>query len=360
MLRIVRVALVGALLLVGALTFGIRSASADFDTNDVVVVTTDFLNLRSDAGTDGRVITTLGNGMRLLVTDGPRADDGYVWYRVTVLGDSDEEPLRGWVAEDFIALEGSSDGGFDSAAWVRVIDGPLNVREVPGVSNDILTVADEGDSFEVIASSDLIESGGFTWINVVYTSAQSGWIATDFLEALSREPDDSSGDTGFEGALGVAVVDGPVNVRRAPGLDQTVVTTLDTGAEVPINGGASAVVVSEDGFDWVAVLVGNGIRGYMAIDYLSPLDYSPNLGSDDSLLLLEQAGAAIVTDGPLNLRAEPGTSGDILLTLEEGDYLWLAQPVSDYAETVEGHTWVLVDVAGETGWVAIDFIDPAA
>ena len=360
MMRLVRVVLVGALLLVSALTFGIRSASADFETNDVVVVTTDFLNLRSDAGTDGRVITTLGNGMRLMVTNGPREDDGYVWYQVTVLGDSDEEPLRGWVAEDFIALEGDSGGDFDSAAWVRVIDGPLNVREVPGVSNDILTVADEGDSFEVIASSDLIESGGFTWINVVYTSAQSGWIATDFLEALSQEPDDSSGDTGFEGALGVAVVDGPVNVRRAPGLDQTVVTTLDTGAEVPINGGASAVVVTEDGFDWVAVLVGNGIRGYMAIDYLSPLDYSPNLGSDDSLLLLEQAGAAIVTDGPLNLRAEPGTSGDILLTLEEGDYLWLAQPVSDYAETVEGHTWVLVDVAGETGWVAIDFIDPAA
>ncbi len=134
-------------------------------------MTTDVLNLRSDAGTDGSVITTLGNGMRLLVTDGPREDDGYVWYRVTVLGDSDEEPLRGWVAEDFIALEGDSGGGFDSASWVRVIDGPVNVREVPGTSNEILTVADEGESFEVIASSDLIPAGGYSWINVVYTSA---------------------------------------------------------------------------------------------------------------------------------------------------------------------------------------------
>jgi uncharacterized protein YgiM (DUF1202 family) len=360
MLKSICALVIAAVLLTPALTMGVRTASADFESNDVVVVTTDFLNLRSDAGTDGRIITTLGNSMRLLVTDGPREDDGYVWYRVTVLGDSDEEPLRGWVVEDFIALEGDSNSGFDSAAWIRVIDGPVNVREVPGTQNDILRVLDEGDGLEVIASSDLIESDGFTWINVVLSSSVSGWVATDFLEALSEEPDDGSGDTGFEGALGVEVTDGPVNVRRAPGLDQTIVTTLETGNQVPINGGTNAIITTEDGFDWVPVLVGNGIRGHIAIDFLAPLDFSPNLGSDDTLSLLEDADAAIVSDGPLNLRADPGTSGDILFTLETGDYLWLAQPVIENAETVEGYTWVLVDVAGETGWVAIDFIDPAA
>ena len=356
MVKSIRMLMIVAILTVSAVSFGVRPASADFETNDVVVVATDLLNLRSDAGTDGRVITTLGNGMRLLVTDGPRADDGFVWYQVTVLGDSDEGPLRGWVAEDFIALEGGSDGGFDSAAWIRVIDGPVNVREVPGTGNEILRVLDEGDELEVIASSDLVTSGGFTWINVVLTSSVSGWVATDFLEPLSQEPVDNSG---FDGALGVAVVDGPVNVRRAPGLDQTIVTTLETGSEVPINGGANAVISTADGFDWIPVLVGNGIRGHIAIDFVSPLGYSPNLGSDDTLNLLEDAEAAIVTDGPLNLRAEPGTSGEILFTLETGDYIWLAQPVIENAETVEGYTWVLVDVAGETGWVAIDFIDPA-
>lgn len=355
MLRSIRILIVAAVLLAGGFSFGLRSASADLETNDVVIVTTDFLNLRSDAGTDGEVLAVLRNGMRMVVNEGPRDDDGYVWYRVTVLGDSDEA-LRGWVAEDFIGLDGDSGGGFDSAAWIRVIDGPVNVREAPGVGNDILRVLDEGDSLEVIASSDLISSGGFSWINVELTSTVSGWVATDFLEPLSAEPVDNSG---FDGALGVAVVDGPVNVRRAPGIDQTIVTTLETGSEVPVNGGASAVLSSADGFDWIPVLVGNGIRGFIAVDFLSPLDYSPNLGSDDTLSLLEDAGAAIVTDGPLNLRAEPGTSGDILFTLETGDYLWLAQPVIENAETVEGYTWVLVDVAGETGWVAIDFIDPA-
>lgn len=356
MSRSVRVLFVAATLLVSGLGFSLRSASAEFETSDVVIVTTDFLNLRSDAGTDGEVLSVLRNGMRAVVNEGPREDDGYVWYRVTVLGDSDEA-LRGWVAEDFIELEGGPDVDFDSAAWIRVVDGPVNAREAPGVQNDIVRVLEEGESLEVIASSNLVASGGYSWINVVLTSSVSGWVATDFLEPLSAEPVDNSG---FEGALGVAVVDGPVNVRRAPGIDQQVVTTLETGSEAPVNGGASAVLSSADGLDWIPVLVGSGVRGYIAVDFLAPLDYSPNLGSDDTLSLLEDAGAAFVTDGPLNLRAEPGTNGAILFTLETGDYLWLAQPVIDNAETVEGYTWILVAVAGETGWVAIDFIDPAA
>lgn len=355
MLRSIRVLMVCAALVASASMAGLRPASAaDFDVNDVVVVDTDFLNLRSDAGTDGRVITTLPNGMRLLITDGPRDDDGFTWYRVTVLGDSDEEPLQGWVAGDYLSLEGGSDD-FDSATWIRVIDGPVNVRTSSGLDREIVQVLENGDALEVNSRSVLVENDGFTWISVLLSDAEGGWVVTDYLEALTSEP----GDGGFEDALGVAIVDGPVNVRRSPGVDQTIVTTLSTGAEVPVDSGASEQVVSGDGYDWVAVRVGNGAPGYIATDFLAPLDYSPNLGSDDTLARLGEVDAAIVTDGPLNLRSQPGMSGEILLTLETGDYLWLGQPVTDYAETVEGYTWVVVDVAGETGWVAINFIEPA-
>jgi uncharacterized protein YgiM (DUF1202 family) len=357
---LVRTLVAGALLLSIGLSLGSRSASAaDFAINEMVVVSTDALNLRTDAGTDGEVVMVLQDGARMLVKDGPRADDGYNWYKVILIGDSDETPITGWVASDFIASENGGGGDFVDAQWVEVSDGPLNVRSTASLTGSISSVVQTGFTATVVPDSDLVDAGGFTWINITTGGAVHGWVATDFLSILTSDPGDDSPATGFEDALGVAVIDGPVNVRRAPGLDQTIVTTLQTGSEVPVDGAAGTEIVTADGFEWVAVLVGNGIPGYIATDFLEPLDHSPNLGSDDTLSRLSDADAAVVTDGPLNLRAEPGTSGQILLTLEDGDYLWLAQPVTDYAETVEGHTWVLVDVAGETGWVAIGFISPA-
>ena len=97
----------------------------------------------------------------------------------------------------------------------------------------------------------------------------------------------------------------------------------------------------------------------MATDFLSPLAYSPNLGSSDALSPFIDVEGAFVTDGPLNLRAEPGTSGEILFTLDNGDFVWIAQPVIENTATVGDYVWIMVDVAGETGWVAIDFISPA-
>jgi hypothetical protein len=61
----------------------------------------------------------------------------------------------------------------------------------------------------------------------------------------------------------------------------------------------------------------------------------------------------------VNLRASAGTSSQILLTLQNGDYLWLSKPITDHVEEADGYTWIQVTVAGKTGWIAIDFISPA-
>ena len=354
---LVRVGIVGALLLAIGLTFGSRVAFADFVRQDVVVVTTDALNLRSDAGTDGRIITTLGNGMRLMVTDGPRDDDGYTWYEVNVLGDSDEAPLNGWVAEDFIALE-DRETDFGNALWVEVTDGPVNMRDAAGLDADIVDTLSTGETADVLRDNGLDVADGYTWIHVAQDGGETGWVAVDFLAPLSSDPGDG-GETpdGFEDALGVEVVDGPVNVRQDAGLDQTIVGVLQVGAEVPVT--TSSEIETADGYDWIAIRFGNGIPGFVATDFLSPLAYSTNLGSSDALSSFVDVEGAFVTDGPLNLRAEPGTSSEILLTLEDGDYVWIAQPVIENTATVGEYIWILVDVAGETGWLAIDFISPA-
>jgi uncharacterized protein YgiM (DUF1202 family) len=362
--RLFRVALGGALLFSLAWSLAPRLASAaDIAVHDVVVVNTDFLNLRSDAGTDGSIRATLPQGILLQVTDGPREDDGYTWYKVNVLGDSDNAGLAGWVAADFIALD-EPNLTFDTAKWVEVVDGPVNLRDAAGLEGDVLDTLATGEFADVVTASDVATADGFDWIEVSQDNGETGWLATDFLAALDvdpgiSDPGDDDDATGFEDAEGVEVVDGPVNVRRSAGLDGTVISTLQSGAQVPVNVAASPSVVTADGFEWIAVRFGNGIPGFVATDFLSPLSFSPNLGSSDALSPFVDVEGAFVTDGPVNLRAEPGTSSEILLTLDNGDYLWIAQPVIDNTATVGDYVWIMVSVAGETGWVAIDFISPA-
>src|SRR3954452_23754394 len=48
-----------------------RVFAADFSVGDTVVVDTDRLNLRADAGTSSAVVEVLDNGVTGVVTDGP-------------------------------------------------------------------------------------------------------------------------------------------------------------------------------------------------------------------------------------------------------------------------------------------------
>jgi uncharacterized protein YgiM (DUF1202 family) len=71
----------------------------DFDAGDEFVVVTDLLNLRSSAGTDGRVIDTLPYGTVGTIRTGEVVEeDDIVWISVRVSGVG-----NGWVALGYIA-----------------------------------------------------------------------------------------------------------------------------------------------------------------------------------------------------------------------------------------------------------------
>ena len=360
---LIRALVVGALLLSMGVALGARSAAAaDFEKNDIAVVATDLLNVRSSAGLDGRIVTTFGDGLRLLILDGPEEADDYTWYKVQGIGDSDEDPLVGWVAADFIVLEDHG-LGFDNAKWVEVTDGPVNMRNAAGLAGRIIDTLAEGETADVVADTDLKIADGYTWIKLSQDSGGTGWVAVDFLTVLAKDPgdDDGEGDgTGFDGAEGVEVVDGPLNVRSEPSLSGSISTTVETGFKYFIV--ADSDLVDADGYTWVNIMNFGGVSGWVATDFVNPVADMPcgdGACYPEELNPFFEADAAIVTDGPVNLRASAGTSADILMTLEYGDYLWISKPIVDHVEEANGYTWIEVTVAGETGWIAIDFISPA-
>jgi uncharacterized protein YgiM (DUF1202 family) len=357
---LVRALIVSALLLSVAGSVGLRSvAAADFAVNDVVV-TTDSLNLRSAAGTSASVKQVLNLGQRLMIKDGPQAKNGYDWYKVILLGDSDETPINGWVAADFIALEDNGQD-FAKAKWVVVSDGPVNVRTGAGTSNSIVTTMADEETASVKGSAGLKTANGYMWINVLLNSGSSGWVATDFLSVLTSDPGDGGNNGGdYATAEGVEIVDGPVNVRSKPSLSGTITSVQDTGLKFFIV--ADSDLVDADGYSWVNIMNFGGVRGWVATDFTAPVADMPcgdGACYPEELNPFFEASAATVTDGPVNLRASAGTSSQILLTLQNGDYLWLSKPITDHVEEADGYTWIQVSVAGKTGWIAIDFISPA-
>ncbi|MGB3304743.1 MAG: SH3 domain-containing protein [Thermomicrobiales bacterium] len=63
------------------------------------VVTTDDVNLRPDASTEGEPVTLLKKGTELTVIDGPQTGENYTWWQV-----EDADGNQGWVASEFIKV----------------------------------------------------------------------------------------------------------------------------------------------------------------------------------------------------------------------------------------------------------------
>jgi uncharacterized protein YraI len=337
---------------------------------DAVVVIDGPLNVRSSAAANGTILDTIATGAVVnTATDSEiKTAGGYDWLKVDYNGQD------GWVAVDFISVStetcdvspcfpdtSSGDDPFAGALGVRVTDGPLNVRDIAGLGGTVIGVLDTVAEVPVDTRAIVTDADQYTWIRVV-TSAGTGWVATDFIEPLNYAPDVEGADGGFATAEGVEVIDGPVNVRSDPSLSGEISSVQDTGMQFNKVGGSD--LVQADGYTWINIMNLGGVRGWMATDFLSPIADMPC--GDGACYPAELdaffgATGAIVTDGPLNLRSEPGTNSPILMTLEDGDFLTIESVIDSNPYEADGYLWVQVTPAGTnlTGFVAIDFVTPA-
>jgi uncharacterized protein YgiM (DUF1202 family) len=129
-------------------------------------------NLRSAPGTSASVVAVVSNGTTGTIEDGPSQADGYTWYKV-FLGD-----VTGWMATVVLAEGGGSD-----RSYVQVIDGPLNVRQDPGLNGAIIASVSTGATGFVTTDMPQ-EANGYVWINVEFDNGIRGWVAQDFVASI--------------------------------------------------------------------------------------------------------------------------------------------------------------------------------
>jgi uncharacterized protein YgiM (DUF1202 family) len=247
---------------IGTLAIGlprIASAAPQFTNGERVYVNTNALNLRDGYGLDSEVIHVLWYGDSGQVIDGPVDADGYAWYQVNFGGDG--RGLVGWVAGAYLA-EGSGpdqppSSEIDPGDTVEVADGPLNLREGPGLGYDVIISFATGT--RLLIGEGPVAADGYTWFkNVPGGDAPAGWLAGEFLE-IARDGGDDPGANRFE------VVNGPLNVRAQAGLDAAIIGSAPTGAQ---GVGLVPESVQMDGYMWSYVGYDSGLRGWIALDFV--------------------------------------------------------------------------------------------
>lgn len=132
--------------------------------------------------------------------------------------------------------------------------------------------------------------------------------------------------------LGIAQVDGNLNVRETPS------TEADVVGKMPNNAGCE--ILEQDG-EWTRIKSGK-VEGYVSSEYL--------LSGDAALAKAQEVRqtVATVTTTTLYVREEPNTDSTIITMMPLGEEL-------EVIETLDG--WVKINVDSDEGYVSSDYVD---
>ncbi len=132
------------------------------------------------------------------------------------------------------------------------------------------------------------------------------------------------------------LLNGKANVKNAAGSEAATLTEIDEGTTVTVLAGPEPV----GGVDWYQVETEGGITGWVAVDQFGI--------AKGGAMLATGTEREVIADS-MNLRAEAGTTGDVISGLVEGDTVTIVSG----PEVVDDLDWYQVDtIYGEQGWLA--------
>lgn len=209
----------------------------------------------------------------------------------------------------------------EEGAYVAAND---NVRA--GVSSEICM------DVEAYSGVNTVVASGVTGEVSGYLSTSVEVAAAQVTEAESVMTATGQADTFGYTNLGVADVDGNLNVREAPSTEASLV------GKMPDNAGCE--ILGTEG-DWTKIKSGE-VEGYVKSEYL--------LSGDAAIARAAEVKQTIatVTAETLYVREEPNTDCSIVTMMPMGEEL-------EILETLEG--WIKVNIDSDEGYVSADYVE---
>lgn len=205
-------------------------------TASTPVTATTELNVRAKPSTSAKIVGSLHRGQTVRSTS-----DSNGWTKITY------KSKTAYVASRYVTKGEELPTGDDvGQGQKRTTTTQVNLREGPGLTEDVITVLDEGT--EVVQTGKT--SKGWTEITV---GSEKGWVSTQYLT--------DSGD-GLPEVTGTRTTTKDLSVRATSDEDSKVIGLAEKGTKVSITGttkNARAQIVYEGTVGWVlAKYLSNG------------------------------------------------------------------------------------------------------
>lgn len=189
----------------------------------------------------------------------------------------------------------------------------VNLRDAPSLSGAVLLSVAEGSVVDVLDGPFTDGADGTVWY-FVNSAGQPGYIISDYLVNTDE----------LVSPAAAATTTASVNLRSGPGTSFDILLVIPNGSSVNTTGQV------QNGF---TQLVYNGTTGWSASQFISVTGGST---------------AAIVADGPLNLRSGPGTNYPVLALMPTGASLTITGALTN--------GYYPVSYNGTAGYAAAEFI----
>ena len=240
-------------------------------TSIPAVVNCGALNMRSGAGTNYSVVTTLTKNTAVTITGEAKDSSGTLWYKITA------GSKTGYVHSSYLTKKNAggnssnnnnSDTSTDvSGQTMKVAYDVVNVRSGAGTSKGVVTVVYQNEKVTVVGQDK--DSSGNIWYKIKTASGKTGYIRSDLLKADTSSGSTASSDqTSDSTPTSGRVVDGWLNVRGGAGTSNKVLVVISEGTKVTI----SESVKDGSGSLWYHITVNYGgvnYDGYVSSQYIS-------------------------------------------------------------------------------------------
>lgn len=231
---------------------GVNDANTQTKTIDYRTITGNSVNFRKGPGTNYSSLDKLNKGYKVeyLETVGS-------WIKIKYNG------LEGFVHGDYVSgssNNNTSEGDNTIKTTKEVTGSSVNFRKGPGTNYSIIKTLSKGTKVGFIS-----ESNGWAKINY---NGSIGYISSKYLGAINSNNNNTNEEADNTVKYNKSVTGSRVNLRKGPGTNYPVVTSLSRGTSV-------GVISESNGWSKINY---NGSIGYMSSSYLGTINSSSNEG----------------------------------------------------------------------------------
>ena len=217
----------------------------------------------------------------------------------------------GYIHKDYISSASTTS---TSVKYVNTSYG-LNVRKGPSTSYSVITTLANGTKVNVITTS-----GGWSKIT---SGSITGYVSNQYLSSSQGSDNTSDNDSNETSTTKYVESNISLNVRKGPGTNYSVVTTLSGGTKVTVKS-------TEDG--WSKITTGN-TTGYVSSKYLTSSKPSADNDSNET-----STTKYVESNISLNVRKGPGTNYSVLTTLSGGTKVTVKSTEDGWSKITTGNT----------------------